>query len=442
MKHGPAAICALLFAAACGGSEPPAPTAGPPPAVEAVQAREGALPLVERLSGVARAANQVELSPEIAGVVDAVLVRSGDPVRAGQPLVRLRDDTQREQLAQAEAALRLAEASAREADARRGELEAQVVRTRALASQELVSALELETREAQLAAAEAAAAQERARVEQARATLEERRAALERTVVRAPVSGRVGRRLVEPGARVDSGMLLFVLGSLDRLIVEIPLTEAMLAYLEEGQPARLTSRAMGDAVLEATLSRIPPFLAEGSFSTVGEIDVDNEGGALRPGMFVNVEIVYGETRTATLVPTGAVWEDPRSGDRSVFVVRPAPDDARSLETATDLSERPLPVERRPVDVVAEGRDSFGIAGVQKGEWVVTVGQHLLAEEGVETARVRPTTWERVIALQSLQREDLLRGFLEKQRRIAAERGARPAPSREYVAPEAARRKTS
>jgi RND family efflux transporter MFP subunit len=442
VKQRPAAICALLFAVGCGGSETPAPSAGPPPSVEAVQARAGALPLVERLSGVARAANQVELRPEIAGVVEAVLVRSGDPVRAGQPLVRLRDDTQREQVAQAEAALRLAEASAREADARRGELEAQVVRTRTLASQELVSALELETREAQLVALEAAAAQERARVEQARATLEERRAALARTVVRAPVSGRVGRRLVETGARVDSGTLLFVLGSLDRLIVEIPLTEGMLAYLEEGQPARLTSRAMGETVLEATLSRIPPVLAEGSFSTIGEIDVLNEGAPLRPGMFVNVEIFYGESRTATLVPTGAVWEDPRTGDRSVFVVRPAPDDARSLESATALSERPLPVERRPVDVVAEGRDSIGISGVEQGEWIVTVGQHLLAEEGVETARVRPTTWERVVSLQSLQREDLLRGFLEKQRRIAEERGADPAPSREYVGPGAAPRKTS
>jgi hypothetical protein len=95
-----------------------------------------------------------------------------------------------------------------------------------------------------------------------------------------------------------------------------------------------------------------------------------------------------------------------------------------------------------VDVVAEGRDSIGISGVEQGEWIVTVGQHLLAEDGVETARVRPTTWERVVSLQSLQREDLLRGFLEKQRRIAEERGADPAPSREYVGPGAAPRKTS
>jgi RND family efflux transporter MFP subunit len=425
----------MLLAAGCAGSGGAPPEAAAlPPAVEAVQARSGTLPLTERLSGVARAANQVELRPEIAGVVARVLVRSGDTVRRGEPLVVLREETQREQAAQAEAALDLAEASAREEEARRAELEAQVVRTRALAAQDLVSDLELETREAQLAAAVAAAAQERARVAQARAALQESRAARERTVVRAPVDGRVGRRLVEPGARVDSSTLLFVLGSLDRLVVEVPLTESMLSYVEEGQPVRLTSRALPGAALAATVSRIPPFLSEGSFSTVAEIDVDNDGGSLRPGMFVTVDVLYGESRTATLVPAGALVEDPATGGRRVFVVLPGGDEARALESATELSESPLPVEARTVEVIAEGRGSVGVRGVEDGEWVVTVGQHLLVRDGAGAARVRPTTWERVSALQSLQREDLLRQFLEKQRRIAGERGATPVPSRDYVIP--------
>lgn len=425
----------MLLAAGCSAPADKAPGAGaPPPAVEAVQARSGALPLVERLSGVARSANQVELRPEIAGIVADVLVRSGATVRRGQALVVLRDEMQREQAAQAEASLALAEASAQEAAARQVELEAQVVRTRVLAEQDLVSDMELETREAQLAASEAAAAQERARVAQARASLQESRAARERTVVRAPVDGRVGRRLVEPGARVDAATLLFVLGSLDRLIVEVPLTESMLAYVEEGQPVRMTSRAFGDAELDARVSRISPFLSEGSFSTVAEIDVENDGGRLRPGMFVSVEILYGESRSATLLPAGSLLEDPRTGGRIVYVVRPGTEDARVLETTTELSERALPVEARSVEIVAEGRGSVGVRGVEDGEWVVTVGQHLLARDGSESARVRPTTWDRVTELQSLQREDLLRKFLEKQQRIGRKRGATPVPSRDYVKP--------
>jgi RND family efflux transporter MFP subunit len=402
------------------------------PAVEAVPARSGTLPLVERLSGVTRAANQVQLRPEISGIVAEVFVQSGAAVRRGDPLVRLRDETQRERLEQAEAAVRLAEASARQADARVAELTSQVVRLRALADAQLVSSLELETREAQLAAARASAASERARVEQELATVDERRAEVERTVVRAPIDGRVGRRNVEVGMRVDPGTLLFVLGDLDRLMVEVPLTEAMLAYIREGLPVRVMPRTGVAEPLEATLSRISPFLAEGSFSTVGEIDIANDAGTLRPGMFVSVDVRYGESERAPLVPASALWEDPQSGEAFLFVVSPGAEEAVVLAQSGELSADGVPVERRPGEIIARGRASVAVRGVAHGEWVVTVGQHLLAAEGVDQARVRLTTWERVMELQSLQREDLLASFLDKQRRVARERGAMPPSNQDYV----------
>jgi hypothetical protein len=91
-----------------------------------------------------------------------------------------------------------------------------------------------------------------------------------------------------------------------------------------------------------------------------------------------------------------------------------------------------------VRVLAEGRGRSGVEGVEEGEWVVTVGQHLLHEqmqaadaEAVE-ARVRPTSWQRVLELQGLQREDLLEGFLAKQRRLAGVLGAELPASSEAV----------
>lgn len=421
----------LLAAVACSGSGTASSdtAAAPPIAVEAVPARSGTLPLVERLSGIARAANQVELRPEIPGIVQEVRVASGAAVRKGQALVRLRDTSQREQLEGAEAALQVAEASAEEARARTRELRAQVVRSRALAEEDLVSPVERETLEAQLAAAEASAAQAVARVAQARATVEERRADLDRTVVRAPMDGRVGRRNVEVGMRVGPESLLFVLGDPTRLIVEVPITEAMLSYLQEGQPVELIGPSSATGPVRGTLARIPPFLAPGSFSTVGEIDIDNTDGKLQPGMFLAVDVRYGETRTATLVPTSSLWEDPGTGTWSLFIVRIDATVAESRE----LSEETHPVERRPVIVIAEGRTAAGVSGVNEGEWVVTVGQHLLARAGDGAmARVRPTTWEQVVELQRLQREDLLERFLDKQQRLARELGAEPPPNEDYV----------
>ena len=417
----------LAALAACrGGTAGPAPEErrGAVPAVEAVRARSGRLPLEERLNGVVKARNQVSIRAEVPAKVVGVLVRSGDAVRRGQTLVRLQDDQLREQLRQAEASVELERASARGARARVAEVEAQVVRARELAGQALISRLQLETLEAQLEGARAGAQQAEARVEQARATVEERRSYVRKTVVRAPVDGRVGRRNVEIGMLVDANTLLFEIGDLDRLLIEVPLTEGMLGHLKRGQSVRIRSQALAEP-LRARLSRISPFLARNSFTTTGEIDVLNPDGRLRPGMFVRVDVLYGESEESTLVPTSVLWEDPRTGARGVFVLAlPGTTVEPAAAAGGELSREVYAAVFRPVEVLADGRDTVGVSGVGADEWVVTVGQNLLSGDA-PTARVRPARWERVIELQGLQREDLLRGFLEKQRRMARTVGAEP-----------------
>lgn len=435
---------ALLAAAALGCYDEAARDAGPggrerggptePPPVEALQAKTGTLPLEERVGGVVKARNQVAIRPEISATVVEVMVRSGEAVEAGRTLVRLDDQGLREQLRRAEAELRLAEAEAAEARARVAEVEAQVTRTRALAAQALVPELQLETQEAQLAAIAAAADGAEARVEQARATVGERENALGKTLVKAPVAGRVGQRNAEVGMLAEPGDVLFLIGDLGELIVEVPLTEAMLGRLEAGMPVEISAPAL-DRPARAELSRISPFLEAESFSTLGEIDLDNPGGRLRPGMFVTVDVLYGETERATLVPAAAVWEDPDTGVVGVWIVDADGGDAAAAAPPETGLSAPLPVALRPVEVVAEGSGAAGVEGVAEGEWVVIVGQHLLGRDDAPTARVRATRWERVAALQELQREDLLRGFLAEQERIAATRGAVPPTSEEFLSGE-------
>ena len=411
--------------------------------MEAVESRFGALPIEEIVPGVVRARNQVGIRPEIDGRVVEVLVRSGDAVEQGQPLVRLDGVEARERLRQAEADVRLSEAAAIAAKARVTELEARVSRTRSLAQQELVSVQDLETLEAQLDALRASADEAAARVEQSRAAVEERRSALDKTVVRAPVAGRLGERRAEVGMLVDSSTLLFLVGDLDELIVEVNLTESMLARVDEGLPVVIETRSAAFEPIHAELSRISPFLAQESFTTVGEIDVDNRAGALRPGMFVTVRILVGQSRQASLVPVSAVWDDPASGQRGIFVV----EESGGLEP-TSASPASTPSEARnvgfeQVDVLAEGRGTVGVTGLSDGAWVVTVGQHLLAAElraatsaGEAApqiqARIRPVTWNRVFQLQDMQDEDLLDGFLDKQRKVAAVLGAEIPESEDVV----------
>lgn len=416
----------LVLPLACGGEkagEQPTRESVRPPLVEAVPARVGALPLSERVSGTVKARNQVEIRAEVEAQVVEVYVRGGERVKKGQPLVRHRDTELREQLRRAQADVQVAEAAARQERARVTELDAQVRRARTLAEDKLISELELEQLEAQLVAARAGADQATASIAQARAIADERRAELSRTVVRAPVAGWIGQRNVEVGMLPGRDTLLFVIGDLSQVIVEIPLTQEMLGDIGVGAPVVVNATGIAEP-RRGTITRISPFLAEASRSTVAEIELPNPDGRLRPGMSVKVDVVYGESGRATLVPLTALHEEIDTGRVSVFV-------AGSM-SATANPDQPRPVTRRPVEVIARGAGTAGISGVNEGEWVVSIGQHLLVRENATMARVRPTSWEQVLQLQGLQREDLLAQFLEKQQQIARTSGSEPPSSAEYL----------
>jgi HlyD family secretion protein len=418
-----AIAAALLGAAACPSRTPasaPAPEKGPDiPLVEAVVARRGILPLTYRVSGVVRARSQVAIRPEMTAVLAEVLVGSGDAVEKGQPLVRLEPDLHRQALREGQASVQLALAETAAARARVTELEAQTSRTRKLADQAIVSAMERETQEAQLAAAQASVKQASARAQEARASLGARRSTFDKTVVRSPIAGRVGRREVEVGMLVTPATVLFVVGDLGSVVVDLPISERMLAEVKTGMPVEIGGAALGDRKISAKLSRISPFLAAGSFTTTGEVDLDNAEGRLMPGMFVTADIAYASSEEATLVPVSALWEDPRTGQLSVYVVE-RPSGARTSGSAAETG--PHAARLRPVQIRAEGRATAGVQGVQEGEWVVTIGQHLLAATGRPSARVRTADWDRVLELQARQQEHLLARFLEKQQRLARTRG--------------------
>lgn len=381
------------------------------PAVEAVQAQFGSLPLEERLNGIVRAANQVDIYPEISAPVEEVFVQNGESVSRGDVLVQLRDNEYRERLRQAEANLRITIAQERQASASLGEVESELNRVRVLAERELISDLELEQLEAQLESAEANLELAQARVEQARASVEEQRDALEQTQITAPVDGTIGVRSVETGMQVNTNTHLFTIGDLSESKITIDLTERMLGYISMGQTVRIFSENLADTVLTAEISRISPFLGAGNFSTEAEIDINNEGNVLMPGMFVTVDVLYGESEQATIIPLSAIHRNPQSGVSGVYVApsfgieselmeQPEGDSPANLSNPTD-------VEFVPIDVIARGREAAGVTGIRSGQWVVTVGHNLLERDNSGQARIRPSTWNNIMEMQQLRPQDLL-----------------------------------
>jgi multidrug efflux pump subunit AcrA (membrane-fusion protein) len=184
------AALALLSASCGSGGSGESQADRPIPGVEAVQARHGALPLTQRLSGVVKATNQVTISAEITGVVTEVLVKNGDTVEKGQPMVRLRDKEFRDRLAQVTASHQIAVAQARQAEARLKEIRSELKRIQALAEEKMVSASQLETAETRAVSAEADLDLANARVNQTLANMGEEQENLSRTwEIETPKSG-------------------------------------------------------------------------------------------------------------------------------------------------------------------------------------------------------------------------------------------------------------
>ena len=249
---------------------------------------------VERTDNAYVQAPLVQVTPQVAGTVLAVLVDDTDRVAAGQPLVRLDPADAQLALQRAEATLAqtvrevrtlytqnatlAAGIRQREAELTRVQTElaraqTDVARRRPLLASGAVSAEELQHAEATLAglrgtlaAAQSAlsAAQEQAvtqrvltdgtkleqhpNVERAAAAVREAFLALQRTELPAPVAGQVARRNVQVGQRLAPGAPLMSLVPLDQAWVEANFKEAQLRRMRVGQPVKLHADLYGRSV--------------------------------------------------------------------------------------------------------------------------------------------------------------------------------------------------
>ncbi|MCW8874862.1 MAG: efflux RND transporter periplasmic adaptor subunit, partial [Gammaproteobacteria bacterium] len=161
------------------------------------------LAIERRFDGIVEAVHQGTLSSQVSGRIEEVLFDVDDFVEAGTLLVRFRDLDQQAGLSRAQAGLREAEARVRESGA-------ELQRFQQLYQQNLVSKANLDRAEAEAKAAQA-------RHKAARAELSQAEEQLEHTRVRAPYSGIVTERHVEPGETATLGQPLMSGLSLDRL---------------------------------------------------------------------------------------------------------------------------------------------------------------------------------------------------------------------------------
>lgn len=282
--------------------------------------------------GTVKARESVTVTAKVSETVRSVHFDSGDIVRAGAPLVTLSGDSQQAELA-------AAQASANEAS--------QLLRRQSeLAEQQLIARSTLDTQRATRDSANA-------RVRQIRTQLADR-------VIRAPFAGVLGLRQVSPGSLVTPGTAIATLDDIERVYVDFPVPETLLASLAPGQRLSGTSAAYPGETFDGIISTIDSRVDPTTRAVIVRGEFANADRRLRPGMLVQI-IQSGPQRQALLVPEIAIVQ---VGTQS-FVYRVGDDD-----------------KAEQVDVaIASRRD--GLAEVSKG---LAAGDRIVVDG---TGKLRP-----------------------------------------------------
>lgn len=246
------------------------------------------------ITGSLQARNQTVVKAKIAGEIRELLVREGEPVRAGQVLARI-DATE----AETRVAEKLADLEAARAQAQLAE------KTRA--NQERLLAQNYISQNAYDNALSSSLVAE-AKLKATGAQLSLAKKALDDTVVRAPLAGIVAQRLAQPGERVAVDGKMLSLVDLAELEVEAAIPASDIPGVRLGQDVAFVVEGFDDRRFTGRIDRIAPSALAGSRSIMVYAVVPNADRALRSGMFAKGHVTIGR-RDALVLPVGAIRED-------------------------------------------------------------------------------------------------------------------------------------
>jgi len=264
-------------------------------ATDVVQAKTMDLSQGLPVSGSLKAVNSAFLKTRVAGELQGLTVREGDFVKAGQVLARI-------DASEYQSRVRQAQEQGDSAKAQIDIVQRQYDNNQALVDQGFISKTALDTSLANLNAA-------KANHKAALAAADVARKSLDDTVLRAPLSGHVAQRLVQPGERVGVDVRVLEIVDLSRLELETSLSAADALAVRPGQNARLQIEGSTQSIT-ATVARINPSAQGGSRSVLAYLSIDNTpaAGSLRQGLFAQGTL--GTTHISALaVPLSAVRTD-------------------------------------------------------------------------------------------------------------------------------------
>ncbi|GAB4390234.1 MAG: efflux RND transporter periplasmic adaptor subunit [Thermodesulfovibrionales bacterium] len=304
------------------------------------------------------------VAPRVSGRLEKLLVNVGDTVRNGDLVAVLEDEEFIQQAGQAEAELRVARANLEESRSALEIAEREFERVRALREKKIVSQSDLDSAEAGYNAQVARHKVSQAQVAEKEAAFEAAKVRLSYTKIRASWEKNggprvVGERFAEQGDMLAQGSPIISVLDIASLTSVIHVTEGDYYKFRKGLPVVVYNDALPGRRFAGAVERIAPLLKETSREARVEIAVPNEGGLLKPGMFVRVEAEFAVREGSTVVPVRALAS--RGGRQGVFLA--------------DLEKKKAGFVPLTVGVISG--DVAEVLEPRIEGWVVTLGQHLL-----------------------------------------------------------------
>src|SRR5438105_6723290 len=320
----------------------------PPDAGTTIVAAEDAWPATLTAIGTLAAVQGVTVSADLPGTVDRIAFESGRAVRQGAVLAELDTRQERAQLAAVEAQRELARLN--------------FERMQGLLNERVISRAEYD---------QAVAAH---RESEARAG--EIHAAIERKTIRAPFSGILGIRHVNLGQYLAGGDPLVSLQSLNPIYVNFGVPQQNAGQVRSGRAVRVTAAPPSPQAASAPpaadhvsgdytghVTAVDSVVDERTRNVQVQATLANPDGKLRPGMFVQTELLLGAGSSVITVPASAISYAP-FGD-SVFVV---------TELKNPAGKPYRGVRQQFVKIGGSRGDQVAIvSGVKPGEEIVTSG---------------------------------------------------------------------
>lgn len=297
--------------------------------------------------GSIKASEGVDLTFEVAGVVNKINFKANEKVERGDVLVQLDDSIQEADLEAAKASAVLSDQNLKRA---------QTLRTQGVGAVSNVDS------------AAATAASAHAQVAKLEAIVKQK------TLV-APFSGTMGIPKIDVGQYVTPGLAVATLQNMDTMRVDFTVPEQSIDLLKLGQTVKVSPNS--DQEFEGKIIGIDPKIDPSTRLVSVRGEIDNVSGQLNPGQFVQVVVQLPEEDNIIAVPQTAVVSS-LYGDY-VFIVRPVQEDG-----AADNSNGESQTEKLAIDqlFVKLGRRMKGVvevtSGLKDGDIIVSAGQNRLS----------------------------------------------------------------